>query len=213
MALTDLAPSQHADTVRDHWWWRPGWREGRSFYTWHITVEGSRELYELADRHRRALTGLPVTLVPDRWLHLTMQGVGFTDEVRGEDVDAIADAARRRLAGWHPIAVELGPAVVSDEAVALPATPTERITRLRREIRAAVADVWGAGHVPENADRFRPHVSVAYIDAAGESKPLVDAVARVATPPAAVTLRSASLIRLNRDRRMYEWETVSTLAL
>ena len=25
MSLADLPPGQHADHVRNHWWWRPGW--------------------------------------------------------------------------------------------------------------------------------------------------------------------------------------------
>ncbi|MEV4362688.1 hypothetical protein [Nonomuraea sp. NPDC049625] len=36
--------------TRGHWWWRPGWRVGRSFYTWHILVEDQPELHAFA-RH------------------------------------------------------------------------------------------------------------------------------------------------------------------
>src|SRR5262249_45337699 len=25
----------HPATLRNHWYWRPGWRPGRHFYTWH----------------------------------------------------------------------------------------------------------------------------------------------------------------------------------
>jgi hypothetical protein len=68
--------------------------------------------------------GLPaVTPVPDRWLHLTMQGVGFTDEVTDADLRAITDSAGTRLTAIEPVTVQLGPAVVGDEAVALPAQP------------------------------------------------------------------------------------------
>ncbi len=35
------------DDVRDHWYWRPGWRAGRSFYTWHITFADRPEIAAL----------------------------------------------------------------------------------------------------------------------------------------------------------------------
>ena len=41
-------------------------------------------------------------LVPGPWLHLTMQDVGFSDEVSGGDLAAITAAARSRLAAVPP---------------------------------------------------------------------------------------------------------------
>jgi len=66
VALADLSPGQHADRVRDHWWWRPGWHVGRRFYAFHVTFEDQSDLYRLADAYRSALVDLStVTLVPD----------------------------------------------------------------------------------------------------------------------------------------------------
>src|SRR5262245_33980474 len=84
------------DTVRDHWWWRPGWRLGRRAYTFHITfedgtVEGGPDLHRLTAAYQASLAGMPgLDLVPLQWLHLTMQNVGFTDEVGESDVQAVA---------------------------------------------------------------------------------------------------------------------------
>ncbi|MDQ1678911.1 MAG: hypothetical protein QOC93_4055 [Actinomycetota bacterium] len=214
MALADLAPGQHAEAVRDHWWWRPGWRTGRSFYTWHITFDGDGELHAITERYRAALTGLPaVTPVPDRWLHLTMQGIGFADEVADADLRAITESAGTRLTTVEPVTVQLGPAVVGDEAVALPAEPHNAVRAIRTAIRAAIADVWGLDQVPEDADRFRPHASVAYLGAEGPAAPYIQAVSSVRDGTARTTVRAASLIRLNRDRRMYEWDTLATVPL
>ena len=32
------AEPQVITTVRNHWWWRPGWRAGRHFYACHLTL-------------------------------------------------------------------------------------------------------------------------------------------------------------------------------
>jgi hypothetical protein len=88
-------------TITDHWWWRPGRRR----YAWHVTFADIPSVGRLAARARaRArLAGLPgLDLVPARWLHLTMQDVGFTDEVPDADLAAIVAAARRYLTGTPP---------------------------------------------------------------------------------------------------------------
>jgi hypothetical protein len=208
--------ARHAEAVRDHLWWRPGWCTGRSCYTWHITFDGDGdgELHALAERYRSALTGLPaVTPVPDRWLHLTMQGIGFADEIADADLRAIIESAGTRLTTVEPVPVQLGPAVVGDEAVALPAEPHNAVRAIRTAIRAAIADVWGPDQVPEDADRFRPHASVAYLAAEGPAAPYIAAVSSVRNGTARTTVRAASLIRLNRDRRMYVWDTLATMPL
>ncbi len=60
-------------------------------------------MQELAANARARLIGLPgLDLVPGQWLHLTTQGVGFTDEVSDNDLTAITSAARTRLTAVKP---------------------------------------------------------------------------------------------------------------
>src|SRR6202035_5627646 len=74
--------SGDAERMRDHWWWRPGWRPGRRMYAWHFTFDGETALHELVDVYQQRLAGLPgLDPIPRQWLHLTTQGIGFTDEV------------------------------------------------------------------------------------------------------------------------------------
>jgi hypothetical protein len=68
--------------MRDHWWWRVG----RHLYTWHVTFEGQTDLHRLVRAYQARLDLPGLDLVPVAWLHLTMQGVGFTDEVAGQDL-------------------------------------------------------------------------------------------------------------------------------
>jgi 2'-5' RNA ligase len=206
MALADLVPGQHAAEVHDHWWWRPGWHVGRRFYAFHITFDGQHELHRVVQAYRTALADAEtVTLVPDQWLHMTMQGIGFTDEIRADDAERIAERARMTLADIRPCELQFGEIIVADEAIALPAEPSQPIHDMRAATRAAIGDVLGPDQVPEDPHRFRPHVSVAYITAGGPSEPYLAAVKAAAPEPARVQVDRVDVIEMHRDRRMYEW--------
>lgn len=198
-------------SMADHWYWRPGWRVGRRFYTWHLTFQDRPELHAHAAVYRQALAGLPaLDMVPDRWLHLTTQGLGFVDEVDRGDVDRIAQAARKRLAALAPFTLEFAAPHVASEGVAW-WLDTAAVNPVRDAIRAAIGEVWP--HVPEPAEGFAAHVSLAYANADSPGEPVAAALAKVDAAPAAVPVDSAELIVLHRDNRMYEWETCAAVPL
>lgn len=200
--------------MRDHWWWRPGWRMGRSFYTWHVTFDDQPAVHRLAADYAPVLNDLPtLDPIPARWLHLTLQGIGFTDEVNRADVDAIADTARERCAVLAPFTIALGPARVDPEALLLPVRPAEPVIRLRAAIRAAIADVWGPDNVPEDPHGFRPHVSLAYSNTTGPAEPITQRLAAQSVTAAEITVHRAALINLNRNHRAYEWNDIATAEL
>lgn len=200
--------------MRDHWWWRPGWRVGRSFYTWHITFEDQLSVHQLAADYAGVLTERStLDPVPPRWLHLTMQGLGFTDEVHSDDLADIVRAARVRCAKFAPFTVTLGPAEVDPEALRLPVHPAEPVAHLRSTLRDAIADVWGRSGVPEDAEGFRPHVSLAYSNAAGPADALTEKLTAHRAVSAEVIVDRISIIDLNRDDRGYEWTEVATVDL
>ncbi len=209
---------EHSPTVRNHWWWRPGWRTGRRAFTFHVvfnnrTVEGVDGLRRLVREYQRAVVDLGgLDPIPAEWLHLTVQGVGFVDEVRDEDVRAIVAAACRRCGALAPFKLTFGPAVVADEGIMLPGTPEGPAQALRRALRAAIADVWGPARVPEG-EAFIPHVTVAYSSADGSAERIVLAVEESAPESATVTVRAATLIVLDRDARMYRWTSYAPVAL
>ncbi|WP_445520834.1 2'-5' RNA ligase family protein [Streptomyces sp. NEAU-174] len=200
-------------SMRNHWWWRPGWGVGRRFYTWHLTFEGQHDVHRLAAEYRAGLgpLGPALTPIPDRWLHLTMQGIGFVNEVAERDVKAVVEAARARLLAVPAFDLQLGPEVIDPEAVLLPAHPSEPVQDVRDAIRAAIGDV--LGEVPESADGFRPHVSVAYSAADGPAAPVSKALAALDARPAHARITTAELIVIHRDNLMYEWEPYATAPL
>jgi hypothetical protein len=188
------------ENMADHWWWRPGWKPGRRMYTWHITFDDQPTIQDLAARYQAKLSGLTgLDLIPARWLHLTTQGLGFTDEVSDTDVDAVVDRARQRLAKVDPVQATLGPATVTPEAILLDVAPLSELRRIRDELRASITDVWGPDRLMEGDDSTAP------------AAPYLAAMENGDT--ASVPISHVQLIVLDRDQRMYEWTTRADIPL
>ncbi|MFF0340127.1 2'-5' RNA ligase family protein [Kribbella sp. NPDC004875] len=199
--------------VRDHWYWRPNWRPGRSFYTWHIVFPEDTVLLELHTAYQRLVESLPgITPVPARWLHLTLQGVGFVDKVPTADLRPIVEAARQRLELFKPFEIRIGPAVVDVESLQLPVTPVDRMRRLRAQLRAAITDVWGPESVPALPE-LDPHISLGYWNQVAPAEPLIQRTRALGGGSRTTELTDVSLIVLNRDHEQYEWSTYATVPL
>lgn len=211
--MTGAPGTPSPEQMRNHWWWRPGWRVGRAFYAWHLTFDHAPDLHRLAEEFSGALAVPGLDVIPVKWLHLTMQGVGFTDEVSPADVESIAEAARRRLADVEPFEVVVTPTVIEPEVVRTDVTPVESVARVRSAIRAGMADVWGADQVPEAESGFVSHVSLAYSSCDGPAEPIVAAARSVQVKPARATISEAQMIILNRDNRQYQWTTYAVAPL
>jgi hypothetical protein len=201
------------DQVRDHWYWRPGWSAGRSFYTWHITFQNDAVVSDLHAAYQPVVRSLPgLTPVPAQWLHLTMQGVGFADKITQEDLDPIVEAAQSRLEPLHAFEIRIGPAIVDPESLQLPTQPVDRLRRLRAQLRGAITDVWGRDSVPALPE-LDPHISLGYWNRAGDAAPLKKRLAALGGDVAKTQVTHASLINLNRDHHCYEWTTYATVRL
>lgn len=208
-----MALSQPAQ-VRDHWYWRPGWNVGTRFYTWHITFEDQPEVVGLAEAYRDLLAEQPnLDVIPDRWLHLTMQGIGFVDQVAVDDVERIVQRARERCAHIDPMTLTIGQPHVDPESIQIAVKPAELVRRLRSAIRAAIGDVWGADSVPEPAEPYVPHMSLAYINSGGPAEPLIATLSKAPENTANAAITSCQLIVLNRDSKMYVWEPYATVTI
>lgn len=98
----------------------------------------------------------------------------------------------------------------ASEGVASRVIPGGALDPARDALRAAIGDVRGSGKVPE-AVEWSPHVSYAYANADAEGGPCDAALDGLGPVPVIVT--RVELIRLGRDRRVYEWETMASLPL
>jgi 2'-5' RNA ligase len=202
------------ENVKDHWYWRPGWQVGTRFYTWHITFNDQTDVIRLADGYRDVLKQQSMLdVVPDEWLHLTMQGVGFVDQVDTAEVNAIVAQVRRRCANLEPLSLRLGEPHVDPESIQIAIEPAESVRVLRRKIRAAIGDVWGNEGIPEPAEPYVPHISLAYINSAAPAAPLAHAIKTAPALSANARISACQLIVLNRDNGMYVWEPYATVKL
>lgn len=199
--------------MRDHWWWRPGWHIGRRMYTWHITFDGQISLHGLVKNYHAALAPLSgLDLIPIRWLHLTTQGIAFTDEISQQEIAGIVEAARKRLSTQHPVSLTAGPAIVDPEAIMLELSSANALHSVRDGLRAAIADVRGMAKVPE-ADQWSPHISLAYSNSDGLAAPYIEALQTVTRSPADMTVSAVHLIELSRDTHLYQWTTTAEVPL
>ncbi|HMD25308.1 MAG TPA: 2'-5' RNA ligase family protein [Streptosporangiaceae bacterium] len=199
------------DRISRHWWWRPGWQPGSRLLTFHFTFAAQPAVQELAARAREQLAAFAwLDPVPGEWLHCTTQGVGFAGDVSETDLSAIAGAARARLAAVAPAAVTITAPHAAGEGALCDVAPDGSLDRARDAARAAIADVWGAVRVPEAA-QWIPHVSVAYANADGPAAAVDAALTGIQT--ATAILPAIDLIRLGRDRHVYAWETIASIAL
>lgn len=173
----------HAARVRDHWWWRPGWGPGRRFYTWHLTFDNQPALHRLVHDYQERLSGFSALRpVPAEWLHLTMQGLGFTDEVTDDEVTAVVAAARKRIVDLSRLTLTFGPAVAFAEAIVVPPTPAEDVARVRTTLRAAIADVRGDDSCPSQPVASA-RTSAAYSTAEQPAEPIIGALEATAVDP------------------------------
>ncbi|MFG1815714.1 2'-5' RNA ligase family protein [Kribbella sp. NPDC049174] len=201
------------EEVRDHWYWRPGWRADRSFYTWHITFEGREEIAALHASYADLIDDLPgFTPVPLEWLHLTLQGVGFTDRVPEADLADIIDATRPRVANLGSFPVTVGPAVLDPETIRLPVRPIEPLQYLRDLTRAAITDVWGDDAVPELPE-LDPHITLAYSNHNAPAAPLTTRLLAHDPHSTALSITTLTLITLTRTHHLYHWKPHLTLEL
>jgi len=198
--------------MANHWWWRPGWQVGTRFYAWHLTLDGQDEVHALADRYAESLRNVPtLDPIPSRWRHMTLQGLGQVEDVDDHTRDSVIEAVSKRLRDMEPIRSTFSRAAVFREAIALPPNNPPSYAELRREIRAGLADVLGVA--PEAEAGFRAHVSLAYSNNDGDGLAIRQILDSTGVVPATATFTTVSLIRMHRDNRMYEWETVAEVQL
>jgi 2'-5' RNA ligase len=206
--MTSAEP-QPVTTVRNHWWWRPGWRTDRHFYACHLTLDDQPQLRELVGRYQDAMRHLPnLDLIPPQWLHITAQGIGFTDEISPADLAAVTPAIQERLRDLEPPAATFQRATIRPEAVLLKAEPSQPLYQLRLALYDAIASVLGPDKFTEprpGPQQFTPHVSAAYVSGDGPAEPIAQAIRHLDPEPVTATFGTVSLLEFHRDRRMYEW--------
>jgi 2'-5' RNA ligase len=214
-----MRTTQDVDHVKNHWWWRPGWRTGRHFYACHITFEDEPAVRDLAAFYQeplKALSGLD--LIPPSWLHLTMQGIGFTDEISASEIGEVTAAISSHLTNVPRPRVTFDRPTVQPEAIYIPATPADAIDQVRNSVHEAIREVLGSERSPDSdiiaaLESYRPHMSIAYINSSGPARPYIEALREASHHPVCFNLRTVSVLTFHRDNHMYEWTNSIPVAI
>ncbi|MCW2758426.1 MAG: hypothetical protein JWO46_2172, partial [Nocardioidaceae bacterium] len=134
-----------------HHEWRPDWTLDRTCLYWYMTFDMDTALIERAEQLGPALTRLHwVNRVPTDWLHLTLQEVGYVDDVTPEEVSQIAEAARQ-VQDLLPLNVELGAVTTMTDAVVLPAVLSPELVQAHALLADSIGD---RAHARPDAEPF-----------------------------------------------------------
>jgi 2'-5' RNA ligase superfamily len=107
---------------------------GRHYYACHLTLDDQPQLRKLIARYQQALANLPgLDLIPPEWLHITMQGIGFTDEIGITELRRFTEALTQELGKIDPPTVSFRSLTVHPEAIYLKAHPADALYPLRLE--------------------------------------------------------------------------------
>jgi 2'-5' RNA ligase len=182
-----------------------------------LTLDDQPNLRELVAQYQRPIADLPnLDIIPSQWLHVTMQGIGFADEVTTTDVEVVTERLREELRGPDAPTVTFHEASIESEAALLKAMPPEPLYQLRLHMYDAIASVLAPSNFSEprpEPRQFKPHVSLAYVNQEGQVQPIADALNIVDAHPVTVTFRKASLLVFHRDHQMYEWTQATPLPI
>jgi 2'-5' RNA ligase len=201
------------DSLRDHWQWRPEWSSDRPCLLWYLTFEGQPELSRKAHEAQDRLSGVSaVDVVPTAWLHLTLDDVGFADELAPDQVESVVATTRSAVSGWAMPPLTLGPVTPMGDAVVLQADPAEDLAELRDRLRAATTAAMGH-ETPSRLNEFRPHVTLAYLNDSCETSTVLDPLEPVAAEQVVVAAPQVTLASVTRREHHYQWTTRAEITL
>ncbi|GAA2636165.1 hypothetical protein GCM10010411_89160 [Actinomadura fulvescens] len=175
----------------------------------HILLHDQPDARDVVRQCQDKLAGLD--MVPEEWLHMTTQIVGFADEISSTEVEQMIHETRLRFAALAPVAVQLGRLWFHSEAVMLGIHPPQDLDPVREAIRDAVAESVRVHQLADEPE-WTPHVSVAYSHGDGPAEPVLDALA--ARPePRALRVHEVHLVEQVRVGRLYPWDVRTALTV
>jgi hypothetical protein len=114
-------------------WQRPGWTDGRASYHRLLALDNEPGLVALARQCQASLGDLQMLdLVSSEALHLTLQRVGFADEVDSVQLQAVANTTARCCIDLASFVLHVGWLAGSQGAIRLTALPVDTVVRVRQ---------------------------------------------------------------------------------
>jgi hypothetical protein len=152
----------------NHWTHLPEWWAGRRLWVFYLTFAGQPALHAAVRAYHAVLHGIDeLDLVHQSWLHTTIQGIAFADELSADVIGAVERDARAAIGDAGLPALAVAPPVLDHDAISMPVDPVDELVAVRHELRASVIRTLGPGRLyqlPQPLIGFRPHVSIAYVN-------------------------------------------------
>ncbi|MEO6020946.1 MAG: 2'-5' RNA ligase family protein [Knoellia sp.] len=196
--------------MMDHWAREQTWPRDRRLWAFYVTCGAITPFVDYAQMFQEQLSRLPgLDVVEPRWLHMTVLGVGFVDEVEPAVMARLVDQAASLVDGEAPIDMVAQAPRARVDAVWLSVDTTPSLIPLRERLREAVVECLGREPhaLPAPSGGFRPHISIAYTGADAPTNAEVDDRLRlVDVPPAEFRVSHLSLLPLRRQAPRWFWD-------
>ena len=197
-------------TLVNHWVEAPEWLDDRRLWAFYITFEGATALHEVVAAYQNKLRSIDgLDMVDRRWLHLTIQGAAFTDELDAEGYRLLSRAVANLAEREPPLDLVVQRPRPASDAVWMQVIPSRPLDTLRDRLRSIATGILGSDELyalPTPKGGFNPHISIAY---ANSSAARVDdinaAIEQVGAPDIRIRAPYLSLLSLRRDAREWTW--------
>jgi hypothetical protein len=201
-ALDELQLASHWDEIAD-------WPPERLLHACYLTMSDQPGLRAVVADYQRQLASVPgLDLILPEWLHMSVQGLCFLDEVRPESVIELAWRLDDLFAALEPFEVTVERPEAVGDSILMPVRPIEPVARLRDQVRTLAGEHGDFGELfvlPGQHGAFDPHISIAYANAPVSTRAVSDALARCAREPVPILASRLSMVTLARSDRKYHW--------
>ncbi|MEV0543393.1 2'-5' RNA ligase family protein [Nocardia salmonicida] len=212
IARNDWSAFSEISALRDHWTVKQ-WAPGRTGYYRYLTFDDT-DLIQLAAECQQALAIGGIDPVPLDALHITMLGIGSTDDVAEGQIDGLISVARERLSDVKPFDLTVGPLSGSRSAIRFSVAPWDPLLDLHQLLSTCTGEVLRSVVSASSAARFRPHLGIAYNNIDRTAVEVVDAVAELrGAERVNVRVNQVEMVVLRREDHTYRWDTRTVLAL
>lgn len=190
------------------------WKDGGPFPHVLVLLSEYEEFRKYARAHHDLLAkyGDKLGVIPEPWLHSTVQGIHHPLE--SGQMDQLRGTLRDELAGMQPFRVQLGPVWPGITAVTVAVYPEDGMTELNDRVRAAAEKVPGIT-LRDRELRFWAHSSLAYAKANFPDRDLNRALRALRPPRVDITVDRVHLVNQYQhpDLGYYSWDVVEEVQI
>ena len=189
------------------------WPGGGPFPHFLVALDESTEYKEYARAARKYLLGYDreLGIIPDPWLHITVQG--FFREAGAQQLEVLRSAAREELRGMRAFHVEAGPVIAGDASVTAYLYPKHGLAELTR--RARVAATRADMELREADEVYSAHTALAYSRQSWDSRDLARAFKPEPVERVKFTIDHVYLVSQRQDPQigLFTWDQIERFPL